>query len=260
VNIAICLVQEIILVECARIYFESVLGISSFRDEIQHVRDLIYHCAESIAKGETRNRVIETKYFRHFSGAYRAAQSEELRNLPSAQILSTISDEDIYELHQTHRRSFLPFVAFIFYFFPALCAMVHDSLGEICIEAIASGLGTAFLLANSILYSVSWIALVGLYVALIVFYLYVRFLYRPAASRVLASPSLANKYVDSSEISTAKPSILDYCIYYMSWDGMSGACSRERRLNSSEEEDRPVRRRWEPSWHIDDKDITEVAV
>jgi hypothetical protein len=119
------------------------------------------------------------------SAACRAARSPKLSDLPSAQLLRQINDNDVALCRET-RRSKLGLVASILIGIPTLLALTHESIQEAILDVVIPTLWSCFVIANSYLLSWSLYALIIPYALLALYLLHRQFVIIPRKQRRLA--------------------------------------------------------------------------
>ena len=143
----VVLVQDICVIEVAKIIFVVAFALISARPQLHVIRQVINEAALSyIQHGADDDDDISI--VQHFSPACRAAHVGRIRNLAAAAVLRQITDAD-YERCQTHKGFSVSRIALTLLLITATLASVNSFLAEQMIEIGLQTAWSAFLVGNT---------------------------------------------------------------------------------------------------------------
>jgi hypothetical protein len=196
-QIVFVFVQEIFFNELIQIFLVHVVVLEALRPQLRQ----IYYALNTVVLSKMINvsetdRIQSDKtYFRitqHLSPACRAARRPQCDNLPSAQILKRIDDNDA-AICMSNRTLNLGLIMSALIIIPTLLALSHETIQEGVMEILLPTVYCCFILANAYLLGISPYLLAAPYVAVGLALLY-RYAYLlPSRHRKLQGLSHANE-------------------------------------------------------------------
>jgi hypothetical protein len=193
-QIIFVLIQDIFFNEMIQIFIVHILVLEALRPQLRQ----IYYALNTVVLNKMTN-VTETdriqgnkEYFRiiqHLSPACRAARRPECAELPSAQILMRVDDNDA-AICMSNRNLNLGYVMSFLILIPTLLALSHETIQEGVMEVVLPTLFCCFILANDYLLAISPYLLAAPY-AIVALYLIYRYGYLlPSRHRKLQEGAL----------------------------------------------------------------------
>jgi hypothetical protein len=177
-----CLIQEIFVSQVILIFIVHVFTIEHMQPQLRHLSHTINAITLGKMTSERATVTSDIRAIQHLSGSCRAARDEAIRELPSATLLQTMTDEDI-NLLRRKRADRLSYLATLLVGLPVLLGLAGEQAQSIFFDILVACLWGSFLLLNTlILHRALLILVIGYPLIAFITAVYV-FYYRPYALR-----------------------------------------------------------------------------
>lgn len=119
----------------------------------------------------------------YLSPACRAARKPVAHNLPAAQILHAVNDNDVNKCKMGYHVP-LGFIGVFILLFPALFAIISTGFSDVLLDTILPSFFFGFVIANQYLYNISVIIVCLPYIALVSYLVWLFVIFNPSKRRV----------------------------------------------------------------------------
>lgn len=167
------LLQDIFVIAPLKLFIMHGLIIKDLRPQLKQIFHALSNVAAMKVQDDASNTVLEeSQVVQHLSPACRAARV--FPDLPASWLLRAVADSD-YLLCRKERKSRLGLMALVLLSVPLLLSLLGEHAGSFAVETLIPSIWAGFLLINDMIYQISPILLVVVYVG---FILYLWVLYR----------------------------------------------------------------------------------
>lgn len=154
-NFMIGLIQDVAFTQIVKIYIIYVVGVSSMKPQLQAIHDVFVDLITRYPYDIARNEDAKDLHLvQHISPTCRAARNPGARNLVSGRILQMVNDVDVARC-QVHRKRTMGYVAILLLAIPTVVSLFSATIGSVLIDVILPSFSAAFVLVNSLIYSLS---------------------------------------------------------------------------------------------------------
>ncbi len=172
INFTLQFAEDVALIQVIKVYVLYVLAMYSIRPQLNFIYSTLNKLAVCYAQdGSTESALHDIRVVQHMSPACRAARLQMADGLASAKILRQVDDIDL-EVCQKSSHFRLMLLAIFLLWIPAAVSLVSVMMGELVLASTVPAVFSAFVIANYFMYSVSLVALIIIYVAVIWFYIW----------------------------------------------------------------------------------------
>jgi hypothetical protein len=148
----VCMVQDIVMVECTKVFISFVLAVMVARPQLRNVRRVISETGlRLLQSGEAFTAGLRVT--QHLSPACRAARLPTIADLPSAAILRSIDDADVALCRAARTSTTVGFLAFTLLALPAVLLVFGDIAADQIVAITLSTIWTFFIYANTLLFA-----------------------------------------------------------------------------------------------------------
>jgi hypothetical protein len=150
VTIGVLLLQDICVVQVAKVYLLYVACTASIQPQLKHIRRVLrkvaVDCAQNKASPSTQNLLPMMMIGRSLSAACRASYLSATRDLTAAAILRKVSAVDM-QMSRNHHHRALPILASVAVIVPAVLSMYSFPMGFALLEVLLATTVSGVLLA-----------------------------------------------------------------------------------------------------------------
>jgi len=174
------LIQEIFFNKMLQIFVVHVLVVEALRPQLKRIYSALNTVILSKMTNTSKTDKVQSKsshvrVVQHLSAACRASRRPECADLPSAQMLMRVDDNDAM-LCQHNRQLSLGWFTMILIAIPTALALSHETIQEGVMDVVFPTLWCCFLLANAYMFYISPWLLASPYVAIVLYICY-RYMY-----------------------------------------------------------------------------------